>query len=307
MFDWATPPVDDIDDLAMAATDLLNQYRKKGMDDQVQRSIVKKTFEADNLEKLEGLIAKFEAAIQVHDANLAAAHAALEASEFPDMDQSFSSIPSFSTDMPSSGDTECNTNLKGTEGNSDANSQLGEVDMTSRCTKRISRPQRKELRRHQAKHNATVLAAARACNARTGRTPTATGRCLLSEFRAFAFEYRRKYLQGILTKPYCKQWSRPSRNCTLMHHDVLNPLSPGKSEKRAVRENDIGLLVIAQSMGMLKKAETVEKKLSFRPAIIPMGAPKDLVCRGATALAPDWTPLRIEPPLQNVFLPLFEW
>jgi hypothetical protein len=196
MFDGAMTPVDDIDDLAMAATDLLNQYRKKGMDDSVQRSIVTKTVEADNLEKLEGLIAKFKAAIQVHDAEVAAAHAALEASEFPDMDHmdvSFSSIPSFPTDMPSSGDSKCNT--EGTEGNSDANSQIGEVGMTSRCTKRISRPQRKELRCHQAKHNATVLAAARAYNVRTGRTPTATGRCLLSEFRAFAFGYGRKYLQ----------------------------------------------------------------------------------------------------------------
>jgi hypothetical protein len=63
---------------------------------------------------------------------------------------------------------------------------------------------------------------------------------------------------------------------------------------------------MAQSMGMVKKAETVEEKSSFRPAIIPMGPPKDLVCRGATALATDWTPLRIEPHLQNVFLPLFD-
>jgi hypothetical protein len=40
-------------------------------------------------------------------------------------------------------------------------------------------------------------------------------------------------------------------------------------------------------------------------AIIRMGPPKDLVRRGATAFTPDWTPLGIEPPLQNVFLQLF--
>jgi hypothetical protein len=39
-------------------------------------------------------------------------------------------------------------------------------------------------------------------------------------------------------------------------------------------------------------------------AIIRMELPKELVRRGATALAPNWTPFRIEPPLQNVFLQL---
>jgi hypothetical protein len=55
MFDGDTPPVLDIDDLAIAASDLLDQFRKRGMDDVIQRSIVKRTFEADNLEKLKGL------------------------------------------------------------------------------------------------------------------------------------------------------------------------------------------------------------------------------------------------------------
>ena len=36
-----------------------------------------------------------------------------------------------------------------------------------------------------------------------------------------------------------------------------------------------------------------------------MGLPKDLVRWGATAVPPDWTPLRIEPPLKNVLLQLF--
>jgi lysyl-tRNA synthetase class II len=76
MFDGATSYLD-IDDLAMAASDLLDQFRKRGMDDAIQRSVVKKTFKEENLEKLRELVAKFEAAIQDHDAEVAAAQAAL--------------------------------------------------------------------------------------------------------------------------------------------------------------------------------------------------------------------------------------
>jgi hypothetical protein len=163
MLDGYTPPIVDIDDLAMEATDLLDQFRKRGMEDSVQRKLVGKALDLESVEKLKGLIAKFETAIQAHNAEVAAAHAALEAQEFAaldHMDASFSSFPSFSTEMPSSGATKGNT--EETEGNTDANSQLGAVDVTSRCTIRISRPHRKELRHHQDKHNATVLAAARA-------------------------------------------------------------------------------------------------------------------------------------------------
>jgi hypothetical protein len=52
MSDGATPPVLDINDLAMANSDLLDQSRKRGMDDVIQRSLVKKNIEADKLEKL---------------------------------------------------------------------------------------------------------------------------------------------------------------------------------------------------------------------------------------------------------------
>ena len=121
----------------MAASGLLDQYLKRGMDDVIQRSIVKKTFEADIREKLklEGLVVKFEAAIQAHDAEVAAAQAALAAPAFgiplatvpADMDASFS------RDTPS----------PQTEGNTVANSQLEAVDdMTSRCTIRIANSSR---------------------------------------------------------------------------------------------------------------------------------------------------------------------
>jgi hypothetical protein len=43
MFDGDTPPVLDIDDLAMAASDLLDQFRKRDMSDLIQRTIVKQT------------------------------------------------------------------------------------------------------------------------------------------------------------------------------------------------------------------------------------------------------------------------
>jgi hypothetical protein len=38
------------------------------MDDTIQRKILNNTYDAKNLEKLKGLVEKFEAAIQIHDA-----------------------------------------------------------------------------------------------------------------------------------------------------------------------------------------------------------------------------------------------
>ncbi len=106
MLDGPTLPDLDIDDLAMAATDLLDQFRDRGMDDSVQRKLVGRALDAESVEKLKGLIAKFEAAIQAHEAKVAAAQAALEEPDFAVMDASFSSFPSFSPEMPSSGETE---------------------------------------------------------------------------------------------------------------------------------------------------------------------------------------------------------
>jgi hypothetical protein len=99
--------------LTLTASDLLDQFRKRGMDDVIQRSIDKRTLEAVKLEKIKGLIAKFEAAIQAHDAEVAAATSALEASDFAVIDHinaSFSSFPSFSPEMPSL-QTEGNPNV----------------------------------------------------------------------------------------------------------------------------------------------------------------------------------------------------
>ena len=66
----------------MAASDLLDQFRKRGMDDVIQRTIVKRTLDAENVGKLKRLIARFKAKIQAHYADVAAAQAALAAPGF---------------------------------------------------------------------------------------------------------------------------------------------------------------------------------------------------------------------------------
>jgi hypothetical protein len=83
MLDGATLPDLDIDDLAMAASDLLDQYRKRGMDDVIHRKLVGRALDAEYVEKRKDLIAKIEAAIQeanqAYDADVAAAQVALAA------------------------------------------------------------------------------------------------------------------------------------------------------------------------------------------------------------------------------------
>jgi hypothetical protein len=104
--------------------------------DAIQRRVVERTLEANNLKKLKDLVANFKAVIQAHDAKVADAQAALSAHESLAMESvdgmhaSFPASPSFSTEIPSSGATKGNTN--GTEGNTNANSQLGAVDVHKR-------------------------------------------------------------------------------------------------------------------------------------------------------------------------------
>ncbi len=71
----------DVDDLALTATDLLDQFRKRGMPDTIQRKVLDHTYDAKNLEKLKDLVKNFKAAIEVHDAKVAAAQAALFSSK----------------------------------------------------------------------------------------------------------------------------------------------------------------------------------------------------------------------------------
>ncbi len=84
----------DADDLAMLASDLLDQFRKRGMPDSIFRRFLDTAHETNNLEKLKGLVARFEAAIKTHDAEVAAAQAALSAHESLAKEQaSFSESP----------------------------------------------------------------------------------------------------------------------------------------------------------------------------------------------------------------------
>jgi hypothetical protein len=73
----------DVDDLAMLAHwhDLLDQFGDRGMNDTIPRMVLKNTYDAKNLEKLRDLVAKFKAAIEAHDAKVAAAQAALFSSK----------------------------------------------------------------------------------------------------------------------------------------------------------------------------------------------------------------------------------
>ncbi len=136
----------------------------------VQRKLVGRELDAKSVDKLNGPIAKFEAAIKAHDAKVAAAQAALEERELlaqlECMDGSFAS-PCL-TEMTSFGATEDNTEES--------------------CTLTKSHTKKKELSHHQENFSTPVLAAARAINARTGRPPSETVRCLLTKFRPFAFE-----------------------------------------------------------------------------------------------------------------------
>ena len=71
----------DADELALLACDLLDKFRKRGMHDAIQRRVLNTAHETNNLEKLRGLVAKFKAAIKAHDAEVAAAQAALFSSK----------------------------------------------------------------------------------------------------------------------------------------------------------------------------------------------------------------------------------
>jgi hypothetical protein len=220
----------------------------RGMNDAIQRTVINRTLEINRLEKLKGLIAKFEAAIQAHDAKVAAAQAALEERErfasLECMHESFAS-PCL-TEMTSSGATEGNT-----EGS---------------CTITISHTLRKELSHHQENHSTTVLAAARSINQRTGRPPSEFVRCLLTEFRLFSFENGRQYLQAgtldhIKLATVIKAFeelhpdSQPSLKSTTTRDDW----------KRAVRENNIDMIAMARSVAEVKTVRTVEEKLKLRP------------------------------------------
>jgi hypothetical protein len=213
----------------MAASDLLDQFRDRGMYDAIQRSVVKNTFEAESLEKLRGRVAKFKAVIQAHDAKVAAAQEALVERKLlaglECMDESFA--PPCSTEMTASGASEGNSH-------------------------------------HHENKSTTVLAAARVINAsaRMGRPPLETVRCMLTEFRLFVFETGRHCLQEG-TLDHIKQAT------VIKTFEELHPDSPPllKSTitrdkwKNAVRANNIDMITMAwRLVAEVKRVKTVEEK-----------------------------------------------
>ena len=79
----------DIDDVAMMAAGLLDQFRDRGIHDSVQRFVIQKALEQNNLEKLRSLVAKFKADIRAHDAKVAEAQLALSRAAGSEAESSF--------------------------------------------------------------------------------------------------------------------------------------------------------------------------------------------------------------------------
>jgi hypothetical protein len=242
----------DIDDLAIKASDLLDQFRDRGMPDTIHRKVLDKTYDADNLEKLRDLVAKFKAAIEAHDAKVAAAQAALSAHESLAMEHmdsdnhsmhaSFSESP-FSTAIPSSGAT--NGNPNGTEGNTTANSQESQpkaVPGASRCTIKLSRPHNRDRRHLQAAQPATLVAAARSSNA--GRKPSAEIRCHQEAFRQFAFQEGIRVMRtGRIEQVTIRDLLRAFKERHLAAPPSLKSIIARPQWLEAVRANDISKLV----------------------------------------------------------------
>jgi hypothetical protein len=185
----------DIDDLAMSASDLLDQYRKRGMPYTIHRMVLEKSYATNNLEKLKGLVAKFEAAIQDHDAEVAAAHTALV--DHACMHGDHDTHETFQVASSSAHASSCSTSsgaTKGIQGNAEGS-----------CTITISPT-------HQENLCTTVLAAARhtacqAVNRRSGR-PHSEEVCSMprEEIRLFAFDTGRQYLID-----WCMGWMKTDR------------------------------------------------------------------------------------------------
>jgi hypothetical protein len=252
----------DVDDLALLASELLDKFRKRGMPDTIQRRVIDTAHEANNLEKLRVLVAKFKAAIEAHDAEVAAAQAALSEHEPLAMQQASFSASSFSTAIPSSGAT--NGNPNGTEGNTNANSQEsqpGAVPRASRCTIKVKGPYIRDQRRHQP---ITLVDAAR--SSVPGRKPSGDVRCHQEAWRQYAFE------EGIKAKSNGRI-DRVKLTELLDSYRALHPRAPPSLKSVifrsdwlvAVQENDISRLVLSRTVPVVKTVDTIEEKLEKRP------------------------------------------
>ena len=253
----------DVDDLALLASDLLDQFRDRGMNETIQRRVLDTAHQTNNLEKLRGLVAKFKASIEAHDAKVAKAQAALAAHESQAMEQcqehtSFSAS-SFSTAIPSSGAT--NGSPNGTEDNTNANSQesqKGAVPRASSCTIKVGRPYISHPQR------VSLVAAARLSNA--GRKPSEAIRCLQEAFRQYAFDegiksHRTGNIERVTIRALLESFKELHREAPPSLKSVIHRTQ----WLEAVRENDISKLVLSRTVPVVKTVHTIVEKLEKRP------------------------------------------
>jgi hypothetical protein len=66
-------PFHDVDELADTLIDCLYQFRLRGMNDSLERSFVKKTFESENAKRHQALIVRLQKAIEEHEERVEAA------------------------------------------------------------------------------------------------------------------------------------------------------------------------------------------------------------------------------------------
>ena len=214
--------------LAMEASAILNQFRKRGMDDVIERTIVKRTLEADNLEELNGLVATFKAQLLAHDADVAVAHAALAAS---------GSATISAPDAAAEGAEARHLQVEVPE----------HFTLTLCPAPRIARP-RKVAHRLPLAENKAALQATKRMPAPAARSESEPSAVLLTAFRDVAFDAGQKSLaegklERIRVRALCEQFR------------AINPAAPvslkcylsREALRNAVQANDISMLYVGRA------------------------------------------------------------
>jgi hypothetical protein len=247
----------DIDDVAMMAAGLLDQFRDRAIHDSVHRFVVQKALEQNNLEKLRSLVAKFKADIRAHDAKVAEAQLALSGAAGSEGCEAESSFP-----PPRS---ESASEMSAAEDNTRGSGTIPKGDTRIRG--------RRDLSHRRANQTISVLAAARAIGgaARKAAPLLSPVQIKLAEFRKFAFAKGRRLLQeGDLTQT--------SLAAVIKEYRTLHPDAPASLRstittegwKAAVRENNIDMLTMARSVAEVKTKTTLEEKLNIRSDLRPL-------------------------------------
>ena len=247
----------DIDDVAMMAAGLLDQFRDRGMNDTLQRNVANRALDQNNLEKLRSLVAKFKADIRAHDAKVAEAQLALSGAAGSEGCEAESSFP-----PPRS---ESASEMSAAEDNTRGSGTIPKGDTRIRG--------RRDLSHRRANQTISVLAAARAIGgaARKAAPLLSPVQIKLAEFRKFAFEKGRKLLQeGDLNQTRLAAVIKEYRT---LHPDApasLRSTITTEGWKAAVRENNIDMLTMARSVAEVKTKTTLEEKLNIRSDLRPL-------------------------------------